>query len=207
LAQHTSDWYMGLPIQKFPEDLRVYEHLLWEARPEVVVELGGHPGGSVLWFRDRILDLARYGGPTRPRVVSVSLDTSATRAGVARRDPGWADTISFVDGDVRDPDLPGRLEALVGDAPCLVVEDTLHTYDTTWAALTGFSRFVAPGGYFVVEDGVVDVPALRSAATGGGVLTAVEHWLDTARGSDFVRRRDLERYGLTRSPGGWLQRR
>ncbi len=44
--QHIRDWYMGLRIQKFPEDLRVYEHLLWEYQPNVVIGMGGHRGGQ-----------------------------------------------------------------------------------------------------------------------------------------------------------------
>ena len=34
-AQHTDDSYAGVRMSKFPEDLRVYEHLLWLARPLV----------------------------------------------------------------------------------------------------------------------------------------------------------------------------
>lgn len=41
----------------------------------------------------------------------------------------------------------------------------------------------------------------------GGVLAAVSEWLDTDEGRHFCVRDDLELYGLTSSPGGWLQRR
>jgi cephalosporin hydroxylase len=33
VRQHTNDSYVGVPMSKFPEDLRVYEHLLWMMRP------------------------------------------------------------------------------------------------------------------------------------------------------------------------------
>ena len=46
VAQHTRDSYAGLPISKFPEDLRVYEHLLWESRADAVVELGSQHGAQ-----------------------------------------------------------------------------------------------------------------------------------------------------------------
>lgn len=48
LHQHNHDSYAGLTMSKFPEDLRVYEHLLWEIRPNVVVEVGTDHGGSAL---------------------------------------------------------------------------------------------------------------------------------------------------------------
>jgi cephalosporin hydroxylase len=60
----------------------------------------------------------------------------------------------LVQGDVTDPQVPERVAALLdSERRALVVDDSAHTYDTTLAALRGFSRFVAPGGWFVVEDG------------------------------------------------------
>lgn len=209
LDQHTGDWYAGLRLQKLPEDLRVYEHLLWASAPAAVVELGSHRGGSTLWFRDRLAALDRYQPlPTGPRqLVAVSEDTGPAREGVSLRDPSWSASISFVDGDVRDPELPQRVAAVLPTgASCLVVEDTAHQYDTTLAALEGFAGLVAPGGFFVVEDGVVDLPGLTDDTDVGGVLAAVDDWLASAPGASFQRRRDLELYGLTSSPQGWLQR-
>lgn len=208
LAQHRGDWYAGLRLQKFPEDLRAYEHVMWASDPEVVIELGSHRGGSSLWFRDRLAALGRYRPATRRLVVAVSHDTGAAREGVALRDPRWAEDIVFVDGDVRDPELPGRVgRHLRPGTRCLVVEDTAHRYDTTRAALDGFSRFVQPGGFFVVEDGVVDVAELTGPGPSGGVLRAVQDWLGSASGQHFHVRPEMELYGLTSSPGGWLQRR
>lgn len=209
LAQHTGDWYCGIRLQKFPEDLRTYEHLIWDSAATVVIELGCHRGGSALWLRDRLVAMARYReAASPPLVVGVSLDTGPAREGVAMRDPSHGDTIAFVDGSVEDPEVPDRVAALIPDgARCLVIEDTAHEYDTTTAALAGFARFIPTGGYFVVEDGVVDDPDLGGSAMGaGGVTRAVDDWLASPEGSSFVRRRDLELYGMTTSPGGWLQR-
>jgi hypothetical protein len=101
------------------------------------------------------------------------------------------------------------------------------------AALTGFAQFVSPGGFLVVEDGCVDIEAMRMGRVDAlkrqglrrrhrgalasilslrrtwprGVLPAVADWLATPPGHDFLPRRDLEFYGLTCHPGGLLQRR
>jgi cephalosporin hydroxylase len=94
------------------------------------------------------------------------------------------------------------------DARCLVVEDSAHVYDTTRAALEGFHRFVEPGCFFVVEDGCVDIDELRlSPDWPRGVLPALSDWLATPSGGDFVVRRDLELYGVSCHPGGFLQRK
>jgi cephalosporin hydroxylase len=208
-AQHTQDSYMGVPISKFPEDLRVYEHLLWTAAPQVVIEVGSQFGGSTLWFRDRLDDLAAYGRIEDPRVIAVELNIELLRGSLERHHPDALDRIELLGGDVLDPDLPNRVAELMRPGErCLVVEDSAHVYETTYAALDGFARFVQPGDFFVVEDGCVDVEEMRiDDSWPRGVLPAVSNWLKQGVGQDFEQRRDLELYGLTCHPGGYLQRK
>lgn len=83
--QHTSDTYCGIPLVKFPEGLRVYEHLLWDSSANVVIEVGTHSGGSALWFRDRLTVLAARGRIRRAvRVISVDIDQRLARAALPR---------------------------------------------------------------------------------------------------------------------------
>jgi cephalosporin hydroxylase len=206
--QHTGDWYAGVRLLKFPEDLRAYEHLLWLSRASVVIELGARFGGSALWFRDRLRTLQSYGLIDDPLVISIDIDAEPARAGIESADPTGAG-IEILDGDVTDPGLPERVARLVpAGASCMVVEDSAHVYETTWAALEGFSRFVRPGGFFVVEDGCVDVEELRVQDDWPrGVLPALHDWLATPAGREFLVREDLELYGISCHPSGFLQRR
>jgi cephalosporin hydroxylase len=208
IYQCVQDVYMGAPLCKFPEDLRVYEHLLWASSPRVVIEIGAFGGGSALWFRDRLRTLAAYGRVTDPLVVSVELEPSRTVEALDAADAEWRSSIQLVAGDVCDPATAQRVAEIVPpDAPALVTEDSAHRYDTTWAALTYFSRFVHPGGYFVVEDGCVDIEELRLEDTWPrGVLPALRDWLSSDAGQAFQVRRDYELYGLTCNPEGYLQR-
>lgn len=205
LRQVMFETYAGVALGKFPEDLRMYEHLLWASRSNVVVEIGANQGGSALWFRDRLATMARYGRIASAQVISIDLDVEPAR----RRLESVPDQdITLVSGDVLDPELPARIRRLLpAAARCFVVDDSAHTHDTTWAALEGFAPLVAPGGYFVVEDGCVDVEELRVADSWPrGVLPALRDWLATEAGSQFVQRPDLERYGVSCHPGGFLQR-
>lgn len=210
LRQHVTDSYVGVGLSKFPEDLRVYEHLLWSSHANAVIEVGAQSGGSALWFRDRLVSLTRYTGAGQATVVSVDVDVSKARAAVAEADASAEPSgeIVFIEGDVRDPDLGERVaRALPEGARCLVSEDSAHLYDTTYAALESLSSFVPPEGFFVVEDGVVDIAELRiDDAWPRGVLPALRDWLGTDLGREFETRRDLELYGVTCHPGGILQR-
>jgi cephalosporin hydroxylase len=203
------DRYAGVLTMKFPEDLRVYEHLLWLMAPDAVIELGTHSGGSALWFRDRMASFERYGGPP-PRVITVDLAVHNAIANIEAADPdALRGEITVLEGDVTDPDLPARVaDLLPAGARCLVTEDSAHVAQTTRAALDGFARFVPLGGWFVVEDGVVDDPNLRLSYEheAGGVQSAIDEWLATEPGSGWDLRRDLEIYGVTCHQHGYLQR-
>ncbi len=207
LRQHTSDVYADVRLSKLPEDLRTYEHLLWADRPDTVIEIGTQYGASALWFRDRLRTLESYGLITEPRVVTVDIDQSQARINLMRADPDYAESIHLIEADVREPGVADEVAGLIGTR-CLVVEDSAHEYDSTYAALTAFARFVAPDGYFIVEDGSVDVEALRIADDWPrGVLHALRDWLATEEGRKFELRRDLALYGITSHPSGFLQRR
>ena len=207
VAQHLEDRYAGIPLLKFPEDLRVYEHLLWETRTNVVIELGTHSGGSALWFRDRLRALATYGRIADPLVVSIDLDIGRAREAIEKVDPGFGHIV-LLEGDVLDEALPALVARHIpGRCACLVVDDSAHTYETTSAALRSFERFVSPGGFFVVEDGCVDVEEMRvDPEWPRGVIPAIEDFLATDAGRRFVIRKENERYGLTCHVCGYLQR-
>jgi cephalosporin hydroxylase len=207
-AQHTGDSYAGVGMSKFPEDLRVYEHLIWESGATAVIEIGAFLGGSSLWFRDRLASFARYRASPPPLVVSIDVDIAAARGAIESVDPAYADSIALIEADVTDPGLPDRVEAMLpSGARCLVVEDSAHVYETTFASLSGFARFVSRGGFFVVEDGCVDIEEMRlSPDWPRGVLPAVRDWLGTPAGAGFGVRRDLELYGVSCHPEGFLQR-
>lgn len=208
VRQHGHDMYAGVRLKKFPEDLRVFEHLMWVSQSQVVIELGTCLGGAALWFRDRLRTLAHYRRvPTPIRVVTVDIGQDRARSILGTVDPSFEQDIVLLDADVTDPQSPVEVAEFVpAGARCLVVEDTLHQYDTTSAALRHFSDFVPVGGFFVVEDGIVDNPFLCPAGMPGGVGAAIDDWRATMSGRAFRVRRDLELYGITCHPAGFLQR-
>ncbi|MGZ4200075.1 MAG: CmcI family methyltransferase [Thermoleophilia bacterium] len=206
--QAVMDSYAGVQMSKFPEDLRVYEHLLWLQSPDAVIEVGTDAGGSALWFRDRLRTLRSYGRTADdPLVVTIDVDQAAARANLAAVDPDYGREIRMVEGDVRDPGTVAAVREHVAGRPAFVVEDSAHVYDTTQASLQAFSDLVPISGFFVVEDGCVDVEELRILEDWPrGVLPALRDWLATDAGGRFVVRRDLELYGVSCHPSGFLQR-
>jgi cephalosporin hydroxylase len=206
---HEGDSYAGIRMRKFPEDLHTFEHLLWDEKVDVVVEIGTGHGSSALWFRDRLRTLASYRNAAPPLVVSIDVDVTSAHENLGRVDPTYSRTITLVEADIRDPGTVDEVRRHLPDgARVLVVEDTAHRYDTTMAALRYFSSLVAISSFMVVEDGHRDIPGMlpEEMPSLNGALVAVEEWLGSEGAGRFVQRRDQERYIVTSNPGGWLQR-
>src|SRR5919112_6036301 len=71
--------YRSFLMLKIPSDLFTYESILWDVRPELVVEIGTLEGGSALWFHDRLHLLKVKGLIKNFQVVSID---------VSRHQPG-----------------------------------------------------------------------------------------------------------------------
>ena len=184
--------YRGRALVKFPEDLRTYQHVIEASRPSVIVELGSWQGGSALWFADQLRALCGGG-----HVISVDLELLS---GVSDPD------VTFLTGDATAGWIVSAVRDLVGDEPCMVVEDSAHTYPITRGVLNAYAPMVTEGQWLVVEDGVVDDEDLRTDAHWPrGVTPALEEFLATDVGSAFERHW-LDPYVLTCHPGGWLRR-
>lgn len=192
LVQHTSDGtYRGRSLVKFPEDLRIYQTIIESAQPQAIVEIGTWHGGSALWFADQLRALCGGG-----LVITVDINPVP---------PVDDPDVVMVRGDATHPAVIGKVGRLIGDRSCMVVEDSAHNFDVTRAVLENYSPFVTAGQWFVVEDGVVDVPELRLNGWPRGVVPAIEEFLASPEGQSFTRHWRNE-YVLTCHPGGWLQR-
>lgn len=199
INSHLSDTYMGVPMLKLPEDLATYEYLMYEAKVNVVVELGTGCGGSAMWFRDRLMCMAMTGHINNYGVVTVDKVDRTTRLLANRR-------IAQIFGDVTDSLVYDQVESCIKSTDrVMVIEDTAHTYDTTYAALDLYSDLVSVGSYFVVEDTYIDNPKLRPdglALDQSQLTLAIEQMLRDKDDFEIV----PPRYGITTNPGGWLKR-
>jgi cephalosporin hydroxylase len=194
LANHFNDRYRGRQLIKFPEDLRTYQKVIEETRPNVIIELGTCEGGSAMWFLDQMAGI--IGHP----VYVITIDTNRSEM------PMYPGVIEIL-GDLRSPEVIDQVaREIVFTDRVMVVDDSAHTYEVTMAALLLYNRFVTPGCYFVVEDGIVDEPELTIWPNGPrGVQPAIEDFLGTDTGQAFTREWRDE-FLLTMHPGGWLRK-
>lgn len=184
---HDTRW-LGAQAVKSPLDLWVYQEIVWETRPDVILETGTHRGASAL-FLASICDLVGTG-----RVVSIDLNEVSDSY---PRHP----RIEYVGGrSSLDAELPAGIE----HARTMVVLDSDHSFDHVLAELERFGPLVAPGCYLVVEDTAVGGRPVERRF-GPGPAEAVERFLSTHL--EFEVDRSREKFLSTFNPGGYLRRR
>lgn len=182
--------YHGIPTLKNPLDFWIYQEILWDTKPEVVIEIGNYCGGSILALA-HLCDALGTG-----RIIGV--DSTHERIDPrVRAHP----RITLVTGEACE-NLPAVERALAGASDVMVIEDSLHTYENTLNVLERYSPLVGIGKYFIVEDGIchhgLDVGPQP------GPYEAVETFL--GQNPNFVIDRTREAYGVTWNPKGYLKR-
>jgi cephalosporin hydroxylase len=183
-------FWFGLPIQKSPLDCWVYQEILFELRPDLIVETGTYLGGSALFFA-HICDLLGHG-----EVVTIDLQ---------RRGTVEHPRVTQLVGDALSREI---LDAVTERASkvqrVLVVLDDDHSAPHVLRELSLYGTLVTPGSYLVVEDTNVNGHPVMPGH-GPGPHEAVEQFVRT--NEDFMIDHGREKFLLTYFPDGWLRKR
>jgi cephalosporin hydroxylase len=182
--------WLGTPAQKCPFDLWVYQELLHELRPEVIVECGTADGGSAM-FLASICDLLGAG-----EIVTIDVRELERPA---------HDRVTYLTGSSTATEIVDAVrERVQGRSPVLVLLDSDHSRDHVLAEMRLYAPLVTPGSYLVVEDSNVNGnPVLPDFGPGPG--EAIDAFL--AESDEFEIDESREKYFLTFNPRGYLRKR
>lgn len=202
---HTPD------LWKHGDDLRRYDSIIADTRPDIIVETGTNTGASALW-----LATGRQFGVGHPFVITIDVDGSRwNRAGQS-----WAGSVMRLGGTSTDLHMVEyikdviRVEVPVERRPRVMVSlDSDHSAAHVLREIELYSRLVTPGCYLVIEDGILswlsDSQLRAHACTtyDGTPLDAIESAVRSGMLTQFTADTELEfRYPVTMSPGGWWRR-
>jgi cephalosporin hydroxylase len=173
-------------------DVWIYQEILYEVRPDVVIEIGSAYGGSTRYLAD-LLDLLQNG-----IVVSIDIDRSRYQLTHHR--------VVELTGDSSDPSVLSRVQEICLNKKTIVIQDGGHTRAQVLRDLEDYSPFVSLSSYFIVEDGIVDLfnPGDGIGFEEDGPLAAIEEFL--SKNPQFQVDSSRERYILTYNPKGFLKR-
>ena len=196
--------WMGRPIIQYPQDMIAMQEILWEVRPDVVIETGIAHGGSLVYYAS-LLEL--IGGPGR--VIGVDIEIRPHNRVAIETHP-MARRITLVEGSSVASDVVNEVRRLAAGArTVLVVLDSNHSHAHVLQELEAYAPLVTRGSYLVVFDTVVEDmdPALvagRPWSRGDNARTAVHAFLQST--NRFEADRELEgKLLLTVAPDGYLR--
>jgi len=182
-------FWLGTGVLKNPLDLWVYQEIIYELRPDLIVECGTYAGGSAQYFAT-ICDLIGHG-----RVLTIDSEPRERRK---------HKRIRYVLGSTTAPDTIERVRREASSKKTvMVVLDSDHSRDHVLEELRLYSPLVTPGSYLVVEDTNVNGHPVRPDH-GPGPMEAVEAFL--AENGRFEVDESREKFLLTFYPRGWLKR-
>jgi cephalosporin hydroxylase len=186
---HTTRW-LGVSLLKSPLDLWNYQEIIYEQRPDTIIESGTGEGGSALFFAS-LFDLLGSG-----TVISVDIVKDNHRPRHRR--------IKYLLGSSTAPEVVAQVEKeLRKSRRVMVVLDSGHEMHHVLKELEIYHRYVSLGGYVIVEDTCINGHPV-SPQYGPGPMEAVETFL---RNNDQFVSDDRDRkFFMTMNPRGYLRR-
>jgi cephalosporin hydroxylase len=184
--------YRGVICRKFPTDYVALQMLLWEVKPDLVIEIGTNHGGSALLISDTLKSIG-----SNYKIHTIDIENYVT-SNLIMQDQN---IIRFLGGFENY-----ELKSAEGFTRVLVIDDGSHLFEDVLASLMKFSTIVSNNSFFVVEDGGVNYVGWKKQYR-GGPLRAISKFLE--QNNDFEIDRKFENlFGqrTSNNPNGYLRK-
>jgi len=211
---------LGRPIIQYPQDMVAMQELIWEVRPDLIIETGIAHGGSLIMSASilALLDMCdaiMADQTVDPRqsarkVLGIDIDIRAHNRSAIEAHP-MASRIKMIEGSSIAPEIIDQVKQLAsGYNRILVCLDSNHTHHHVLAELEAYAPLVTKGSYCIVFDTIVeDLPAEmypdRPWGPGNNPKTAVWEYLKTHQ--EFEIDKNIQhKLLITVAPDGYLKR-
>jgi cephalosporin hydroxylase len=197
--------WLGRPMIQLPADVMAMQELIWNIKPDLIIETGIAHGGSLIMSAS-MLQLIGCGD-----VVGIDVEIRPHNKNAIQNHP-MANRIKLIEGSSISDVVINEVRKISADKEkVLVFLDSNHTHEHVLAELKAYSPLVSVGSYIVVFDTFVeDLPdnfiwENRPWGKGNNPRTAVWEWL-TSNGN-FMSDKSIESKLMTTSaPDGFLRR-
>ena len=185
--------WLGIPIWKNPKDLWVYQEMMWELKPDLILETGTNKGGSALFFAS-MLDVIDPSSDAK--VLTVDINGSKNHPQHRR--------IEYLVGSSISAEIVDRFSAAAASAKTvMVILDSDHRCEHVLAEIRALNQLVTVGSYLIVEDTNINGHPVNPFF-GPGPWEAVSTFLGEQ--NSFAVDRTREKYMHTFNPRGYLRR-
>jgi cephalosporin hydroxylase len=202
--------WLGRSIIQYPQDIIAMQEIIWQVKPDLIIETGIAHGGSLIFSASMLELLALCGGPADAEVLGVDIEIRPHNRKAIEEHPMFR-RISMIEGDSTADKVIARVhEKAENHRTVLVCLDSNHTHDHVLKELRAYAPLVRKGSYCVVFDTIIEkMPAGsfpdRPWDVGNNPWTAVQEYLtETDR---FEIDEDIpNKLLITVAPDGYLKR-
>jgi cephalosporin hydroxylase len=216
---YNFEW-LGRPIIQQTQDIVAIQELIWQVRPDLIIETGIAHGGSLILSASMlamldICDAIEAGVTLDPAksnrmVVGIDIDIRAHNRTAIETHP-MASRIRMIEGSSIAPEIVKQVHDIAaGYQRVLVCLDSSHTHEHVLAELQAYALLTSLGSYCVVFDTFVeDMPKEmfpdRPWGPGDNPKTAVWEYLKTH--PEFEVDKSIQhKLLITVAPDGYLKR-
>jgi cephalosporin hydroxylase len=202
--------WLGRPIIQNPIDIMAMQEIIWDVKPDLIIETGIAHGGSLI-FSASMLELnAACGGPQDAEVLGIDIDIRPHNRKVIESHPMFR-RITMFEGSSIAPEIVAKVKEKAKEKKqILICLDSNHTHEHVLAELKEYAPLTSVGSYCIVFDTFVeDVPddvfQNRPWHTGNNPKTAVWEYL-TSHPEFEVNKNIQNKLLITVAPDGYLKR-
>jgi len=216
---YNFEW-QGRPIIQYPQDIVGMQELIWQVKPDLIIETGIAHGGSLILSASMLalLDLAEAveSGTTAidPRaskreVLGIDIDIRAHNRATIEAHPMFS-RIQMIEGSSIALGVIDQVYEVARQyCRIMVLLDSMHTHDHVLAELEAYTPLVSPGSYCIVFDTIIedmpdDIFPDRPWGKGNNPKTAV--WEFLKKNNRFEIDKEIEnKLLITVAPDGYLK--
>lgn len=143
--------WMGRPIIQLPDDMVRIQELIFEIKPDIIIETGVAHGGSLIFYASLLKAMGKG------RVIGIDVEIRPHNR-LAIESHAMSSAITLLEGSSTDEAVVADVRRLVGsNDKVMVILDSKHTKDHVLAELHAYGPMVSEGSYIVATDGVMEM--------------------------------------------------
>jgi len=142
--------WMGRPIIQYPQDMIAMQEIIWDVKPDLVIETGIAHGGSLIYYAS-ILELIGHG-----EVLGIDIDIRKHNKAEIEKHPMFR-RIKMIEGSSVDETIAEQVRKIARNKEKIVVcLDSNHTHEHVLKELELYAPLVSLSSYIVVFDTIVE---------------------------------------------------
>ena len=211
---------LGCPIIQYPQDMIAIQELIWEVKPDLIIETGIAHGGSVIMSASALalLDICEAiknkqkfdPNKSNRKVIGIDIDIRKHNRSAIENHP-MVSRIELLEGSSIDPKIIEKVKSISKNyKKILVCLDSNHTHNHVLLELNAYAPLTSINSYCVVFDTIIeDMPKGtfedKAWDVGDNPKTAVREYLKNHPEFEIDKNID-NKLMISVAPGGYLKK-